>query len=454
MRRTRIIYTALILSAVLLAALFCGCVGKPENTDAPSTVTPTVVTPTPDATVAPESPKPTETAQPAPDPLSALPEDVQALADASKSLIVVHSTEELVAAIAPNTAILVEPGYYNMSEYLQEMWAQSDAGWDPVQLHRYAYLEPGFDGAGLVIQSVDNLSIFGRGASAETELVIEPRYADVFAFKDCERVSLARLTLGHTETGECFGSVVGFYDCRDVSLSEMDLYGCGVYGVNAEDTYDLRVQNSTIRDCSYGPLCLYDAYGQVSFTDCVLDGSDGGFLFIGCDAADISFVRCTFGEMESNSLTFLDDVVTEDCIWHEITQYPDIEPGLDGELVPVRFDALVLADTAWLGESMYNFATQEETMLPLRREGCNIDVILRLSADGTGQLVGLEDDPLPLRWEMADDSDYYANIYMQGEYAEDGKIEIYAGAFVEESPLWMEFWLGDISIRFTDWNDE
>ena len=81
-------------------------------------------------------------------------------------------------------------------------------------------------------------------------------------------------------------------------------------------------------------------------------------------------------------------------------------------------------------------------------------MILRLSADGSGTLAGLEDDPLQLRWEMAGDSDYYADIFMQGEYAESGSVELYADTDADESPLWMEMWLGDISVRFTYWDEE
>ncbi|MBR4157292.1 MAG: hypothetical protein IKR07_00090 [Oscillospiraceae bacterium] len=456
---------AVIAVCLLFTVLMCGCMGKGGDPSQPALVTPSVQKPSdaPPAASTPEDPQPSDpvvTAPPA-DPvepeLPELPEDVDALREKAENFVVVSSTKELIDAIAPDTAILVEPGYYNLSEYLQAAWEDSGEEWNWLQSLPYVEVETYFDGVGLVIENADGLSIFGRGNTAETELVIEPRYADVIRFQYCDELSLSRLTLGHTETGECVGSVLRFDLCSEVDLNAMDLYGCGVNGIYADNTCDLRVRDSVIRDCSYGPIDLTYISGVWLFEDCVMSGSSGGAFIDTSAGAEVNFVRCTFGENESNALFFREDITTEDCVWHEITQYPeypDIEPGLEGNLRPVRFDAEVLADTAWLGESMYNFETQEETMLPLRREGCNIDVILRLSADGSGTLAGLEDDPLQLRWEMAGDSDYYADIFMQGEYAESGSVELYADTDADESPLWMEMWLGDISVRFTYWDEE
>lgn len=444
---------ALLLGACVLFALLCGCTGKDGDTDAPALVTPSTPEPsaapasTPAPAPAPESPAPTEQGTEAPE-LPELPEDVQPLADAAKNVVVVHNTQELIEAIAPDTAIVVEPGDYNLSEYLQAAWGDNRDGGKNVPLHRYAELVPCVDGIGLLVKGANRLSIFGRGAAEETELVVEPRYADVLHFEDCADVSLARLTMGHTETGNCVGSVLGFEDCRNIDLYAMDLYGCGVYGIFARNTSDLRAHGCVIRDCSYGPLDLEDVTGEWLFEDCVMRGSDGGGYIDTYEGADVSFIRCTFGEWESNGLYYRDDITTEDCFWYEITQFPHVDPEYEGALEPTEAEEELIADTAWLGQSMYNFTTQEETMLPLRREGCLIDVVLRLNADGSGTLEGLEDEPLLLRWEPDTAWESRLLVAMQGEYAETGNAELYRQIYAEGQPLWLELWLGEMSFRF------
>ena len=53
------------------------------------------------------------------------------------------------------------------------------------------------------------------------------------------------------------------------------------------------------------------------------------------------FYRCSFGERESNSFAFDDKIITENCIWSEITEYPDYsgeseEDGADLVLLTLR----------------------------------------------------------------------------------------------------------------------
>lgn len=62
----------------------------------------------------------------------------------------------------------------------------------------------------------------------------------------------------------------------DVFINNTDLYGCGVCGIGANDrTGNVYVSNSTIRDCSDGPMNIVDVCGVFEFTNCTLTGSDG-----------------------------------------------------------------------------------------------------------------------------------------------------------------------------------
>ena len=226
----------------------------------------------------------------------------------------VSSAEELVKAIAPGADIVLEPGVYNLSEYLESPDA-SDT--DHVQISE------NYDGRDLQISGVEGLTI--RGASAEdTEIIIDPRSADVLRFVCCTDITLKDLTMGHSvEAGACEGEVLDFYECSDITLSGMDLYGCGTYGINASRVYGLDVQDSVIHDCSSGGVYL-SASTDTGFRSCSFTGIEGyelisGFMsravftdcgFSGNDCEDmvyayrgyVEFKGCDFGEAESAML--------------------------------------------------------------------------------------------------------------------------------------------------------
>ena len=75
----------------------------------------------------------------------------------TEEVIHVSSTEEFLEAIAPGVTIFVEPGYYNMSEYLEEVSMRKDYDWDAE--HPYVTLEYCYDGVEVVIKNADDLTI-------------------------------------------------------------------------------------------------------------------------------------------------------------------------------------------------------------------------------------------------------------------------------------------------------
>ena len=154
----------------------------------------------------------------------------------------VSSVDELLAAIAPNTLILLDEGEYDLS-------AASDYGRaDPSPFYTWNPAEK--DGYELEIRNVENLSIFGSGLEATTIAAV-PRYANVLKFVDCSGLTLSELTAGHTkEPGWCRGGVVALEGCGDVSVLYCGLYGCGTVGVSAADCSNLSVAGCHIYECS------------------------------------------------------------------------------------------------------------------------------------------------------------------------------------------------------------
>ena len=91
----------------------------------------------------------------------------------------VGTTEELLEAIRPGARIFVEPGYYNLSEYIENVWEQEGMKWN--DSHPYVKLEECYDGVEIVVENVDDLKIKGYEKNPwNTELVADPRYAAIF----------------------------------------------------------------------------------------------------------------------------------------------------------------------------------------------------------------------------------------------------------------------------------
>ncbi len=212
----------------------------------------------------------------------------------------------LIEAICPYETIVLEPGNYNISEYIEQIDDIDDFN----NSHEYVRIEEVYDGYQLVIQNVDVLEMTGESESWwETEIQTDPRYADVIAFENCSGVSMSNMTLGHTfGAGDCVGNVVGMYNCNDFSFYNMDMYGCGVYGIYANNCENLYVESSNIHDCSFGPMCLNLVSGDVSFEFCRFYDSDGSMYIDDVDGFTAYFFSCDFGYYESELLYMMDNI--------------------------------------------------------------------------------------------------------------------------------------------------
>lgn len=99
--------------------------------------------------------------------------------------------------------IMIEPGYYNLSEYIGVISAREGENWN--ERCPYVQLRKCFDDVEVVIRRVDGLSICGDNENLP-EIVVDPRYAQVLSFEKCHNLTLSGLTMGHTETRDCIWS--------------------------------------------------------------------------------------------------------------------------------------------------------------------------------------------------------------------------------------------------------
>ncbi|MBQ9493028.1 MAG: hypothetical protein IJR54_04750 [Oscillibacter sp.] len=321
-----------------------------------------------------------------------------------------YTMEDLIEAVKPGADIVLNTGYYNLSDYVNEIWLADEAE-SFNATHEYVQIVDCYDGAEVVFQNADNLSIRGAAETAYTEIVIEPRYGTVFTFSRCDNLKLSNLTLGHTDTGECSGSVVELSACENAELRELDLYGCGVVALECSNgTEGVSVHDSALRDCSWGPLGLYDAVGKIDLYNCSLTGSEGGGYYNSEGRLELSFHNCVFGEEETYYWEFAKGVEFEDCTWNEPDGYPyedyyDDENQFDESMVVFQTDALEeavydmsLTDSSWTGYSTLNPDTDASTAIPSGEEPSDVSMDLR--ADGSGVLNGYyEDRAVPFLWE-------------------------------------------------------
>ncbi len=174
-------------------------------------------------------------------------------------MIHVHNVDELLASIAPDTAIYLEDGVYNLSHAQSYGYGSGD----------YWYWMDCFDGPGLVIRGADNLSITSAGPH-RARIVAEPRYCEVLSFENCGSISLSNFTAGHTQDVEdfgCAGGVLSFMDCRDFRIEDCSLYGCGILGVTCYNCRGGEILHTEIHDCSNGACYFYDSR-DIAINDC------------------------------------------------------------------------------------------------------------------------------------------------------------------------------------------
>lgn len=227
-----------ILSILLLFTLLAGCQpSAPMTSSAPETTAPTqaVTEATTQATTVPT----TE---------AAAVEEVTPVSTGAQTQVRVTTVDELLAAIAPDTEIILDAEFYDLS---------TATGYGETGSTYYRWEEV-FDGVQLTIQDVNNLTIRAEGDDIKAHTVsARPRYAHVLNFDNCSAITVEGFTAGHTfEPASCAGGVLGFQGSQDILIRNCGLYGCGVVGVWAERAKNIQVAACDIYECSYGGIYM------------------------------------------------------------------------------------------------------------------------------------------------------------------------------------------------------
>jgi hypothetical protein len=212
--------------------------------------------------------------------------------------IEVRTAEELQAAIAPNTRILVQSGEIDLAT----IWAgpdprvrdfiTSDGEEEPPPGTAYVRWTNPYDGWEMEIHDVTNLQLLGIGAE-KPRIVTSPRYAWVLRFVDSSGITIENLSLGHTEAGFCLGGVLSFERTEDVTVRDADLFGSGTYGVGLTEAKRAVFERTTIRDCTYG-IAQIQGSEDVEFRDSTFRENQEFDLLEVRSSRGVRFTGCTF----------------------------------------------------------------------------------------------------------------------------------------------------------------
>lgn len=187
-------------------------------------------------------------------------------AEGEQTEISVSTVDEFLAALGSNRVIRMGGGVYNLSEA---------SNYGSYSCGNYSWTS-GYDGPGLMLTGVSNLTILGEGA----EIIAEPRYADVISFEYCNGITLEGITAGHNAAGgECSGGVLYFYNCSDFSIGDCRLFGCGILGLRMFNCSGFCVDFCEIFECSQGGVALCACY-DTTFSRCCIHNCEGYPLYI------------------------------------------------------------------------------------------------------------------------------------------------------------------------------
>ena len=214
--------------------------------------------------------------------------------DKDNFVVEAGNTEEFINAIADDTTIVLKPGVYNVTEYLDSSDPVKE--WTGEEKKSGVYRSDSDDGTALLIYDIENLSIVSSDPNNPAEIVCEPRRADVLCFDRCEDILLEGLVMGHTkEPGYCSGDVVSFIRSGNILIIDSELYGCGAHALETDYCEDVKLIECDIHDCTYGCVVSRETeelnFIHTQFHDCrdhiMFELAGGKAALIGCSLQNL-----------------------------------------------------------------------------------------------------------------------------------------------------------------------
>jgi len=182
--------------------------------------------------------------------------------NSSANVINVSSTEQFLDALGSNKTIVIQKSI-NLSSVLDH------------ELELVGY---------------KNLTIKGVNPSIKFEVTRGDH--DVLDFASCENISISNLIFGHESAG-CYAAVLVFNECKGVTISSCDIYGCGYKGIVIEKSDNFLCTNSNIHDC-WTELLEISQSKNITFKNSIIKDSGCGTLMYVSSSDQVKFEKCTF----------------------------------------------------------------------------------------------------------------------------------------------------------------
>ena len=247
--------------------------------------------------------------------------DIQAIEEAKLASVVhVDNAKSFLRALKSGATICIQPNtVINLSEVLNEpsYFTGSNKAWveflDEYRGNAQIISESVHNGRQLTLRNLSDITIIG---DYNSHIVVDPPYAFVLNFVNCQNIKLQNLTMGHTEEGYCTGGVVGLNSCVKTNISYCDLYGCGAYGLISQNSLNVGMYNSVIRDCSYGIMQLFNT-NQVVFENCdFIRNKEFTMVEIDSNCEDLLFSECRFAQNKGVLFDLRTQIRMENCLIH------------------------------------------------------------------------------------------------------------------------------------------
>jgi hypothetical protein len=201
--------------------------------------------------------------------------------------VTVDTVEDFLDSIGPDKIIELNPGTYRLDKLPDDY-----KGNEYVRI-RDERQGNRFGGREVVIHDVENLWIDGLG-DERVNVVTGDQHANVLTFENSSYIFIDNLRLGHwPKKGGCSGGVAVFLNSGGIKLTNTELFGCGINGLELYNTGNVLFTRSVITDCSLSIMFLSNSAG-IRFENSFFKENRGTTLVNINGCSDVVFRECSF----------------------------------------------------------------------------------------------------------------------------------------------------------------
>jgi hypothetical protein len=145
----------------------------------------------------------------------------------------------------------------------------------------------------LTIKNMENITINGNGS----KILTDDGFTSVVSIINCKNIIINDVIMGHN-TKTCLDPVVIIENSNDISFNRCILFGSGASGIQAKNSQNIILQESTIKECTYN----------------ILTSNNSGFILNGSTFSDNGggFDRIINSSMIIDKCTFINNSTNYD----------------------------------------------------------------------------------------------------------------------------------------------